>query len=288
MRRVTGGVYEEIRSPNYEKTIVRAGSQLWSSNHVLAHSLWPRCVFESERRGFWYLYRRDFPFLRAELMLAGELVYEVDGRAVVSRRGELHVTPAGHEVRVVSSAARYCHRIGVELGGKLLARTVVQLGIDHAQNLRLKAPEQFERRARQLSRLLAEKRGGTEAMVSTLCYELLAELSMEAVPEGGALPPNLAGVLELIHASPDENFPCDELARRAGCSAPTLVRLFRKHLNTTPREYANRYRMEHARQLLLLGEFSVKEVAARLGFRNQFYFSRLFRRCFGVPPSQTR
>jgi len=46
--------------------------------------------------------------------------------------------------------------------------------------------------------------------------------------------------------------------------------------------------LQHARQLLFMQDLSIKQIAAMLGYKNQFYFSRAFKREFGIPPTEVR
>ena len=46
--------------------------------------------------------------------------------------------------------------------------------------------------------------------------------------------------------------------------------------------------MERAKQLILEGRHSIKEIADLLGISNPFYFSTAFRRYVGMSPSQYR
>lgn len=65
------------------------------------------------------------------------------------------------------------------------------------------------------------------------------------------------------------------------------TRLFKEHAGVTPKQYLIRRRMAVARERLQHGT-PVKEAAEAAGFRDELYFSRLFRRRHGVPPSSYR
>jgi AraC-like DNA-binding protein len=80
----------------------------------------------------------------------------------------------------------------------------------------------------------------------------------------------------------------EEVAKAAGVSSQHLIRLFRKHLNSTPVGYINRTKVLHAIDLLRNTKLSVKEIAYELGFEDPNYFSRLFKREEGMSPGDTR
>ncbi|MEO5958090.1 MAG: helix-turn-helix domain-containing protein [Opitutaceae bacterium] len=46
--------------------------------------------------------------------------------------------------------------------------------------------------------------------------------------------------------------------------------------------------MEYAARALRQSEVPIKEISHRLGFQNQYHFSRVFRRYLGSPPSTYR
>lgn len=77
------------------------------------------------------------------------------------------------------------------------------------------------------------------------------------------------------------------LAARLHLSPRHLSRLFHQHTGMSPHEFHLQLKMRRAQQLLGAG-LTVKEVARRLGFDSPFHLSRIFKRRFGVPPSQWR
>lgn len=56
----------------------------------------------------------------------------------------------------------------------------------------------------------------------------------------------------------------------------------------TPNEYIRVIRLRKAAELLKEGEKNVSEVAYAVGFDNPYYFSKCFKKQFGMPPSQYR
>jgi AraC-like DNA-binding protein/quercetin dioxygenase-like cupin family protein len=61
--------------------------------------------------------------------------------------------------------------------------------------------------------------------------------------------------------------------------------LFKKELGITPTQLVHRERVYRAYQLIQHEGLSVKEAAPRVGFCDQFYFSKVFKRIMGVSPS---
>lgn len=56
----------------------------------------------------------------------------------------------------------------------------------------------------------------------------------------------------------------------------------------TPNEYIKKMRMEKAAELLLTTNMTAAEIAYKVGFEDQYYFSKSFKKYYGVPPTQYR
>ncbi|MEX1049563.1 MAG: AraC family transcriptional regulator [Akkermansiaceae bacterium] len=80
----------------------------------------------------------------------------------------------------------------------------------------------------------------------------------------------------------------EAVAKSCGIDAPYLCRLFARFHDESAYRYLTRLRMEQASRMLLEGDASVRSVAAALGFKDAFHFSRVFKSVHQVPPSRFR
>lgn len=98
--------------------------------------------------------------------------------------------------------------------------------------------------------------------------------------------------LEHVKAMLDEQavapLPVPRLAEIVGLSPNYLNTLFAQWQGESIHAYQQRRRLDAAMALLREGGLMVKQVASRLGYRDPFYFSRSFRKQFGVWPSEVR
>ncbi|WP_277182875.1 helix-turn-helix transcriptional regulator [Caballeronia sp. BR00000012568055] len=76
-----------------------------------------------------------------------------------------------------------------------------------------------------------------------------------------------------------------DVAAACRLSASQFCRTFRKEHQASFGQYLLRYRMARARERLVSSDALVKEVAYEVGFNDLSYFTRSFRRAFGVCPS---
>jgi AraC-like DNA-binding protein len=63
---------------------------------------------------------------------------------------------------------------------------------------------------------------------------------------------------------------------------------FRKLFGISPRGLLVRLQVDRAKELLLTSDLSVKEIAFELGYAWQQDFTRAFKKCAGMSPSQWR
>lgn len=105
---------------------------------------------------------------------------------------------------------------------------------------------------------------------------------VDAVMNGFA---SLSDVLSHIGAHLAENIMQETLAGIAGLSPDSFYREFKKVIGQSPKDYIISERLRRARAMFVLTELSVGEVSAAVGYENQFYFSGLFSKKYGVSPT---
>lgn len=91
---------------------------------------------------------------------------------------------------------------------------------------------------------------------------------------------------EYIQKRYHETVDIEELARASGVSSSRFYRAFRLHTGISPLQYATSVRLHAAMQLLAGGSSSVAETAHAVGYPDEHYFSRLFKKQLGVSPSE--
>ena len=67
-----------------------------------------------------------------------------------------------------------------------------------------------------------------------------------------------------------------------------FIRRFESVFGTTPHQFRIQSRLERAKHLLVLSDYSVTDVCMEVGFSSLGSFSALFARRFGTPPSAYR
>src|SRR3990172_12441555 len=98
--------------------------------------------------------------------------------------------------------------------------------------------------------------------------------------------------IQIITSRIEEQFSRElkisELARMVNVSASHLRHLFKSETGLTPTQYLKRLRMQKAQALLETTFLSVKQISNEVGFSNDTYFSREFKKTYGVAPGRYR
>ena len=85
-----------------------------------------------------------------------------------------------------------------------------------------------------------------------------------------------------------EDITAESLGVRFGYHPYHLNRIFKRHVGTTLRQYLIEQRIRAAKNLLLVTDLSVGDVAAAVGIPEQAYFSYCFKKSIGISPSEYR
>lgn len=95
-------------------------------------------------------------------------------------------------------------------------------------------------------------------------------------------------VMTQIESRLSEKLETAELARIAGMPLAKFTAEFRRSFGLPPKQYMIQCRLSRAKQLLVRTDLQIKEIAARCGYLDEFFFCRLFTRHMHMPPSRFR
>ncbi|ANY65600.1 hypothetical protein BBD42_03350 [Paenibacillus sp. BIHB 4019] len=136
----------------------------------------------------------------------------------------------------------------------------------------------------QQSGVLAQIR--MKAMLFEFIYELFTQL--ETSKEMGSPSDLVTHALRYIHEHYTKPVTMVQLADLLGCSISYMHRLFKAEVGKSPNEYIIGKRMEQAQQYLLTTQLNLREIAESVGYSDVYYFSRLYKKQFGISPLQAR
>ncbi|NQX63348.1 helix-turn-helix transcriptional regulator [Paenibacillus qinlingensis] len=95
-------------------------------------------------------------------------------------------------------------------------------------------------------------------------------------------------ILIYIHRNLDKQIRIEDLLQLCGWSRTTFFTRFRAVTGLSPTDYLLKLKLAAARVALETTSLSLKEIAAKLHFYDEFHFSKLFKKAFDQSPSTFR
>ena len=98
----------------------------------------------------------------------------------------------------------------------------------------------------------------------------------------------MAMIVDALYEHLEESISVSELATAASVSVSTLERLFKEHMNTTPRRFIIQVKMSTACDRLMNTDMKINEISTSLGFHEHANFTRAFTKTMGISPRSYR
>jgi len=251
---------------------------LWF-NRLADRNYWPR--------NYWIIHD-NANYFSLQVVLEGDLEVSKDGVRYHVSSGEAVVIPPG-TVKLATGATGKCLKRYITLNGQILSAFKHELSFDSVTVITDFGGEKFDHlfnRAFHISNL-AEVKNAEE--FSTIAFAIL--LYTAGKIRKSFLPPSLVSCREYIENNITKKITVDELARVACCSKSALKWQFNKYFKMSPGRYMTNIRLAYAERLMEEGgisPLSVKQIAARCGYDNPLYFSKVFKAHFHCQPSKYR
>jgi AraC family transcriptional regulator of arabinose operon len=118
-------------------------------------------------------------------------------------------------------------------------------------------------------------------LLESMLYEFV--LRANGTPES-TKNEQIINLMEDISDSLYQPFDSLRIVKRHHISLSTLRRLVSEYTGYPLNEYIHRLKMAEAKNILLNTDRSIKEIADLLGYKEPFYFSRLFKKYVGISP----
>jgi AraC-like DNA-binding protein len=217
----------------------------------------------------------------------GEAIYKIGGNEIRVKKGDLLFFPKGLVRSAISDPddpwAFYSVSFDIHFdNGK--SRELFD-GFGHiARNPYLhKLPSLFD----EINLVWTGKQNGYTIKCKSIIMDILYAIIKEQDRKGhGTAHYNaIERTNQIILSNYKDHFSIDDLAKLSGLSPSHFRLLYKKITGMTAVQFQNHIRINKAKDLLLSGECNVTEAALSVGFQDIYYFSRLFKKLTGEPPS---
>ena len=222
------------------------------------------------------------------IILSGTQTYEIDGKEVVVKSGEMLIIPKLIKHRLFDfspNTEKFSITFNSEnqpLNQKLTEPIVIKYPMRVLENLRFITTE-YNKRLR-----------FSEQMVENAVLEIIVSIFRLvgfAPKEINALPIEEDNRLSLAKRYIKDNIELaltiTEIAKYCNLSSKHLSRIF-KTTGITAMQYIHLQRIAVIQKLLIEDKLTLKEIATRFNFNNEYYFNAYFKKHAGMPPGEYR
>ncbi len=124
-------------------------------------------------------------------------------------------------------------------------------------------------------------------LLDNIIRELLILISTELATQQTSNN-TLQKILHYINKHYTEPITLTSIAKNFDFSTSYITKLFHNFLGKGTVDYINDLRLTAACEYLISSNYSIGEISNKIGFSNQYYFDRLFKRKYGVTPKEFR
>ncbi|GAA0382308.1 AraC family transcriptional regulator [Paenibacillus motobuensis] len=229
------------------------------------------------------------------IVLKGELNLELEGRTVHLSEGGVQLCPCGRtfgaksrRCDLVTAAVFHFSLYQADASYKESIKEITDLGSCTLweDNLAVCSAENLKAVSRKVHRNFHHSQSHKQCQAQLDFQELLYEL---AAGSGNAAGIDKAQVLEKARTYIEEHYgeelTIQRLAEVAEFSPKYFADMFKKTYGHSVMDYVTQVRMAKAKQLMLSSGALLKEIAPLVGYKDEFYFSRKFKKEMGLSPS---
>jgi len=93
---------------------------------------------------------------------------------------------------------------------------------------------------------------------------------------------------QIIEKDLTKSFTIPELAKLIGTNEQYLKKYFKQYYGKTVMNYITDHKMNHAKELIMTGDYRVSDVARLTGYKHSTHFTTAFKKYFGFIPNSLR
>lgn len=231
----------------------------------------------SWKKGTAYAQARKFDAL--SFRVNGNALYRHEDKEYAVNKNDVVFIPANYDYTIIANKSEDVLVVHFYLESTSLK----EMEIFSPKN-----PDVFERLFYEISRVWRTKATGYKHRMYSIFHKILEQIEIQEEQKASKTKPKkLQLALDYLH----ENFnspqtTIESVAAHIGASTVYLRRLFKTAFNKKPLEYLNDMRIDHAISLLKTGYYSIQDVATLSGFNDAKYFSSIYKKRTGRPPSR--
>lgn len=226
---------------------------------------------------------KNSPTFVFECVTKGKGTLIVDGKVCEPEAGDIYIVPAYSEHEYYSSAKDPWEKIWFNTEGTLIEKLIEAYNLKDihlVKNLNLR--DLFRRGYETAKEFPESANESVPLIIHEIIIKIAAKIKGDKEPARSAEGKKLKNYLDL-HTHEEINL--ETMARLINKSPSQTIRIFKKEYGASPYQYHLERKIDSAKMLLSNSAISIKETAFRLGFKDEYYFSNIFKKKTGLAPA---
>ncbi|MBN1674175.1 MAG: AraC family transcriptional regulator [Kiritimatiellae bacterium] len=228
------------------------------------------------------------PRLSFEYVVRGRMTANIDSESYPLSAGDVIILPYDRPSMLDSLPGVPWFKAWITAQGNMLDALVSAYNLKYANHVAQCPVKHLYKRAFRISASADLDRHEKQKQLTVTFYELLVELAAVRARRRSSISEAVFRMKSYLDNRIEEKVSLDELSELTHLCKAHLIRTFKQEMGVSPYAYLLTQKLEHAKLLLSTSDLRVKEVARRVGFSNEYYFSNVFKARTGVAPSGYR
>jgi YesN/AraC family two-component response regulator len=258
-------------------------------------------IFKADNKNGYTGKYHSHDFLEISYILSGSSTYNVENTKFQAKKGDLFLFNPGvyhNEIANINTSELHIGFNKVMLNG-LPANFMLPTSASSLVKL-VKYEAEFISCVNQIILEQERQEPGYELVLKTLVMRLIIILLRELHREEGGTynykcsfeSSEKANIVHTITSYMKEHYneqiSLDKIAKNTYLSPIYISKIFKEETGDSPINYLINIRLNRAKELLEEGQLSIKAIAKFVGYEDAYYFSKLFKKHFGIPPSKIK
>lgn len=237
--------------------------------------------------GSYFISRRKSEIYVLEYVLAGTGTIIHNGRKFTASAGQMYLLHKGSEHRYYSSKEDPWVKIWMNVKGTLLEHLLevypLELVVYPGDRQILDCFHSFHREL-----LSGKPPQEIQKSCAVLLHRILSSAYFNTISLQQQEPGDASKIKKFLDQHVLDSVTLDDLCGYFYKSKAQIIRQFKKKYGSTPYAYLLDIKLQYAKKLLAHTNVPIKEIAARLNFADEHYFSTYFKQVEKISPSSFR
>lgn len=289
-------ISDEKRQINREKEFFYGNSEkkldFYHINTTIFKDVFPVDVGYEKHSAGKRPFNNKYPYLLLHFVLSGKGIIEIDGKQTLLKKNTIFILPSAKEITYIFDKKSNWEYCWVNFNGTAVKKILNYLSITETEYF---LPIKNRKETEQCFKTMLEAKNNKISQYFTVMrclmqlFAIISEENAKAKQTSSAKENTFSLVFEYINDNVySTELTAKSVAERFFITPCWFSTIFARNMNTSFKEYVNYERVKKATELLDSSDLLIKEIAESVGFTDQLYFGKVFKRYRLVSPQEYR